>query len=206
MIKFDRGNGVFSDWWWTIDRATIYAVAIIMAVGFVLVMAASPAVAERINLGSFYFVKKQIVFVILAALIIFFLSSKSVVFIRRFAVLGLLGTFFLLLIVEFAGFETKGAKLWINIGGVSLQPSEFVKPFLAVVSAWLLARSHTEANFKGFLFSAILFLIFALMIIRFWYDPNFNLNLGGANFYCGFKFIYCNWLSGFGACWRSFGL
>jgi cell division protein FtsW len=166
MLKFDRGNGIIADWWWTVDRATIYAVAAIMAVGFVLVMAASPAVAERINLAPFYFVKKQVLFVLFSAFIIFFLSSKNIIFIRRFAVLGLMLTFILLLIVEFAGFETKGAKLWINIGGISLQPSEFAKPFMAVVTAWLLARSHTEANFKGFLFSAIIFVVFALMIIK----------------------------------------
>jgi cell division protein FtsW len=172
MIKFNRGNGIISDWWWTVDRISIISLAIIMGIGMMLVMAASPAVAERLKLDSFFFVKKQIIFAIVSAFAIFFLSAKDHIFARRFSVIGLLITLFMLIYVEFAGFETKGAKLWINIGGISLQPAEFVKPFLAVVTAWLLSRSHTEANFPGFLISLILYGIFIGLIVK---QPDFGM-------------------------------
>lgn len=165
MIKLNRGDA-FSNWWWTVDKFVIFAVTIIITAGLFLVIAASPAVAVRIGIAKDSFIIKQIFFVLLSFGVIYFLSTRSVVFVRRFSVLGLLGTFILILIVEFVGFETKGAKQWISIGGFSLQPSEFTKPFMAVVTAWLLARSHIDAKFKGFLFSTILFAIFALLIIK----------------------------------------
>ena len=42
------------------------------------------------------------------------------------------------------GSEIKGARRWINLPGLSLQPSEFVKPTFAVVAAWLFAEQHGQ--------------------------------------------------------------
>ena len=39
----------------------------------------------------------------------------------------------------FAGTEIKGARRWLHVFGFSLQPSEFIKPAFAVVSAWLIS-------------------------------------------------------------------
>jgi cell division protein FtsW len=38
------------------------------------------------------------------------------------------------------GVEIKGARRWVNLPGLSLQPSEFVKPTFAVLAAWLFAE------------------------------------------------------------------
>ena len=55
------------------------------------------------------------------------------------------------------GVEIKGARRWISVPGLSsLQPSEFVKPSLAVISAWLLAQSRTERRAPGYILSTLL--------------------------------------------------
>ena len=43
------------------------------------------------------------------------------------------------------GVEIKGARRWISLPGMSLQPSEFLKPCFAVVTAWLLAEGSAAA-------------------------------------------------------------
>ncbi|MBL4906304.1 MAG: hypothetical protein JKX94_02550, partial [Sneathiella sp.] len=60
MTTFTRlDRSVVGRWWWTVDRWTLVAVGLLLAAGAVMVLAASPAVATRLNLDSFHFVKRQ---------------------------------------------------------------------------------------------------------------------------------------------------
>src|SRR5438270_1356714 len=49
----------FANWWWTVDRLMLAAIAVLMMTGIVLSLAASPAVASRIGLDAFYFVNRH---------------------------------------------------------------------------------------------------------------------------------------------------
>ena len=62
MVTFDRTDqSVFGRWWWTIDRLQLGALAVLMALGTVLITAASPPVAERIGISdTFYFVERHL--------------------------------------------------------------------------------------------------------------------------------------------------
>ena len=48
-------RGPVADWFWTIDRLFMITFILLMGIGFMLSFAASPAVAERLNLDSFHF-------------------------------------------------------------------------------------------------------------------------------------------------------
>ena len=50
-------TSVLGRWWWTVDRWTMAALGALIAIGAVLIMAASPAVATRIGLDPFFFVQ-----------------------------------------------------------------------------------------------------------------------------------------------------
>src|SRR5688572_10215259 len=52
----------YANWWWTVDRLMLAALAVLMLTGIVLSLAASPAVATRIGLDAFYFVNRQAMF------------------------------------------------------------------------------------------------------------------------------------------------
>src|SRR5690606_7049910 len=94
-------------WWWTIDRWFLAAFLSLMGLGIILSFAASPAVAERIGLGSFHFATRQIIFMIpaLAALLsVSFLDARQV---RRLAVVMLGVSLVLMVAVLFVGVEVK---------------------------------------------------------------------------------------------------
>ena len=64
MTTFARTDtSLLGRWWWTVDRWTLGALLSLVAVGLVLTMAASPAVAERIGLDAFHFARRQVAYV-----------------------------------------------------------------------------------------------------------------------------------------------
>ena len=112
-------------------------------------MAGSPPVAKRIGVDAYHFINRQLVFLALASVVMFVVSLLDPVNVRRLAVIGFVIGVVFLVIVPFVGMEVKGARRWIYMSGVSLQPSEFVKPCFAVVTAWLLAEHYKHPGFPG---------------------------------------------------------
>ncbi|RAU22911.1 putative lipid II flippase FtsW [Paramagnetospirillum kuznetsovii] len=165
-ITFGRTDtSTLGRWWWTVDRWSIAALVLLVAVGALLTMAASPAVAERINVQSFHFVRRQFMFLAPALITMVAVSLLSPKQIRRMAVIGLIGTIVLLALVPVLGAEVKGAKRWLNLGGLSIQPSEFVKPMFAVVSGWMFASARIEEGFPGRLIATGLFGVVAALLL-----------------------------------------
>jgi cell division protein FtsW len=152
-------------WWWTIDRWTLLALAILIGFGAVLTMAASPAVAERIGLDGMHFVRRQLTLLPVAVLLIFVISLQSPKTIRRIAVVGF-PLAVTLVALTFTGVETKGARRWINLPGLQLQPSEFVKPTFAVVTGWLLAEGKLRPRFPGPLIAVFLYILVVGLLVR----------------------------------------
>ncbi len=151
-------------WWWTVDRWTLFAVAALIFFGYVMMLAASPAVAERIHVSRDMFIAKQVVFLALAGVVVVATSLLSPRGVRRFAVIGCLVALALTAATLLVGAEIKGARRWIALPGMSLQPSEFLKPCFAVVTAWLLAESKRTRRFPGALIACAIFAVIALLL------------------------------------------
>jgi len=159
-------TSVLSRWWWTVDRWSLAALGSIIAFGAVLTMAATPAVAERLGLEPFYFVKRQLGLLPIALAIMLCISLLSPREVRRVALVAFLGSIVLLLLTFVIGAEIKGARRWINLAGFSLQPSEFVKPTFAVVAAWLFAQQRRQEGFPGDLIAVGLYLLVLTLLLR----------------------------------------
>src|SRR3546814_10381646 len=92
MITFSRTDtSTLGRWWWTVDRWLLIAIGVLIAVGTVLTLAASPAVAVRIGLPSFHFVERQIAFLVPAVLIMIAVSLLDPVSLRLLAVITFAG-------------------------------------------------------------------------------------------------------------------
>src|SRR5215471_1732746 len=123
------------DWWWTVDRAVLAAIFGLMLGGIILSLAASPPVAARLNLDPFHFVNRHILFLaptIAVLLATSFLSPRSL---RRVALVVFLVSLVLVAATPFLGAEIKGARRWLVILGVNVQPSEFLKPAFVILIA-----------------------------------------------------------------------
>ncbi len=138
ISRTDRSG--FTEWWWTVDRVALFAMLALIAIGLMLAFAASPAATGGpLTAGDFRYAAKQVAFAAIAAIILGFSSLLSLRTIKLTAAV----TFALALIgstlVLFTGSEVLGAKRWIDLGWMTLQPSEFLKPGFAVLAASILA-------------------------------------------------------------------
>ncbi len=149
MMSVSRADtSVLGRWWWTVDRWTLAALMALIGFGYVMMLAASPAVAERVMGSSArtLLLVKQVVFLGLAASLMVAVSLLSPRAVRRVAALGCLGALLLTAATLVIGFETKGARRWLNFPLLgTMQPSEFLKPCLAVVAAWMLSQGKAAA-------------------------------------------------------------
>jgi cell division protein FtsW len=136
----------FAAWWWTIDRLCLAAVITVMLGGIVLSLAASPPVAARIGLDPFYFVNRHIMYLVPAIAVMVGVSFLSPRQMRRVALITFVLSFALVVATLFFGAEVKGARRWIVIAGVNIQPSEFLKPSFVVLIAWLFAESARKPD------------------------------------------------------------
>ena len=158
MMTFARTDtSLLSRWWWTVDRWMLLALILLAGFGAVLTMAASPAVAERIGLDPFYFARRQFVFLPLAVSIMVVTSLLTERGMRRAAIVCFGVSMMLMAATPFLGAEIKGATRWIQLGPLSLQPSEFAKPAFAVLSAWMFAEARLDDRFPGYAIATILY-------------------------------------------------
>lgn len=149
-------TSVVGRWWWTVDHWILTAVALLIATGALLTLAASPAVADRIGLDSFHFVRRQFLLLVPAVGLILAVSLLSPRGVRRLAAAGFVISLALVAATLLGGDEVKGARRWLHLGTWSLQPSEFLKPTFAVVAAWMFAASKSSPGFPGNWVSAAL--------------------------------------------------
>ena len=152
-------------WWWTVDRWSLVAIVLLMGLGAILLLAASPAAGERIGLDSFYLAKRQFILLPVALAVLAGVSLSSPRWTRRLAVLGLLGTMLLCAAALLAGSEIKGATRWISLLGFSLQPSEFLKPCFAVTAAWMFAARKDDPAVPGIHIATGLWLLCGALLL-----------------------------------------
>lgn len=131
----------FAAWWWTVDRPMLIALLALMLGGIVMSLAASPPVASRLGLEPFYFVSRHILYLLPALAVLFLTSFIPPRYIRRLALIIFGMSLLLIAATLHVGAEVKGARRWIVLLGINLQPSEFLKPSFVILSAWLFAQS-----------------------------------------------------------------
>ncbi|HWI27337.1 MAG TPA: putative peptidoglycan glycosyltransferase FtsW [Stellaceae bacterium] len=169
FARTDRS--LVAQWWWTVDRWSLAALGVLIGFGSLLIMASSPAVADRIHAGGIhpdglFFVKRYFAVLPAALAVMFVVSLQSPRMVRRIALVGFVISLILLAYTLVGGVEIKGARRWISLPGLSLQPSEFVKPCFAVISAWLFSQYRLREDFPGHWIAIGLYLMIVVLLIK----------------------------------------
>ncbi|WP_153768248.1 putative lipid II flippase FtsW [Labrenzia sp. CE80] len=169
VSRADRSR--VAEWLWTVDHYLLAAFFLLMFGGVVLSFAASPPVAERLGVETFFFVKRQAIYLIPAIGIMLAGSLMTPRMVRRMALAVFVVSVVMLVATLFLGMEAKGSRRWIYIAGFSLQPSEFLKPAFVVLIAFLLSESGRRREVPGVLFAVLLFAMCAALLIA---QPDFG--------------------------------
>ncbi|MBC9179688.1 FtsW/RodA/SpoVE family cell cycle protein [Pseudoroseomonas ludipueritiae] len=179
-------TSVLGRWWWTVDRWTLAALLSLVGFGYVMLLAASPGVAERIGASSRdIFILKQVFFLAAATAVMVSISVMPVKLVRRLALLGCIGALLMTMATLSVGVEIKGARRWLHLPGLTIQPSEFMKPCFAVVAAWLLA----EGRNYGWRAYAAVGALFILIIGTLAKQPDMGMLMVVASVFCAQLFV-----------------
>jgi cell division protein FtsW len=172
MMHFGRTErGLLARWWWTVDHGLLAGLGLLALSGLVFVLASSPPVATRLGFSPLHFAGRHALYLLPAAALLLGASLLSPKGVYRLAV-GLLAlSIAMLALTLLIGPETNGARRWLPIGGLVLQPGEFAKPALVVVVAALLARAPGLGNF------APCALLTGLVVILLLSQPNVGMAL-----------------------------
>jgi cell division protein FtsW len=159
-------TSVVGRWWWSIDRVMLTALILLVGIGYVLALAATPATNIAWSDPRTMVMIKQIVYLAVGAFVMIatsMLDLKQV----KLAALGV-GIIFLILtaFTLVHGVVIDGGRRWIALPGFTIQPSEFLKPALIIATAWLLAERRRTPGFRGMMAALGLNGLVLLMLLR----------------------------------------
>ncbi len=151
-------------------------VVLISLFGILMIYSASNYQAEITYKDEFYFVKKQVIGFLLGVvsmILITLVDYKTIAKFRYF----LISLSFVLLVLVFTplGVENYGAKRWIGIGAITIQPSEISKFAFVIFTAGYFAKSpHRATTFKGVLPIILVGAVTCLLIMV---EPNMSITV-----------------------------
>ena len=165
-------------WWREIDRVLLALVLALMAIGTVAVAAASPASARRLSTVAvriedlhFFMLHLRWQMLGLAAMIAASMLPRDMA--RRTGILLGFAMLAALMLVPLIGMQVNGARRWLNLG-ISLQPSEFLKPAFAIGLAWILSWRVRDPNLPVMRLSLGLMALVAALLMA---QPDFGSTL-----------------------------
>ncbi len=171
MLISRSDRGVLARWWFTIDRPLLSSVLLLMAIGVLISMAASPPVAQRLGLEPFHFFKGQLFYLFFAVGGLLFTSFLDEHWVRRIGFFTFAFALLLMVAAILVGPEIKGAQRWIDIGPISLQPSELAKPSFVVAVSWFLAERAKRPDMPGHIVACVFAAIFLGLLVA---QPDFG--------------------------------
>ena len=154
----------FNLWWKEIDKITFILICILLLIGNILSLSLN---------GNFNIYNKHLLFSILSLFILISLSTFQSKTLRRISLFSLLICILFLIFILFSDYEVKGSKRWLMIFGLSLQPSEFIKPFYFILSSWMIVQGINGKNSYLITLFLSFFFISGLVILQ----PDFGMTI-----------------------------
>ena len=139
--------------------------------------------------NALYYFVRQLLFAGLGLAAMLFASRLPMSIYRRFALLFLGFVLVLLLLVPFIGVKANGARRWLGVGGLTIQPSELAKLAVVLSFSWLICKFRgrmSTVKYGIMPFAGILVVIVALLVL----EPHFSASviiiaIGGVMLFLG---------------------
>ena len=132
------------EWWKEIDKINFILICILLTIGIILSLSLNK---------SFVFFNKHLLFSIFSLFTMIFLSSLDIKILRRLSLFFFIIFTLILFFILFLDYEVKGSKRWLKFYNFTLQPSEFIKPFYIILSAWFIIQGINGR--KSYLFALL---------------------------------------------------
>src|ERR1700741_5130628 len=114
-VRLSRAErSILVDWWFTVDRALLAAILVIVGAGLLLSLAASPSIALKRGLPTFHFVQRHFIFALTSVALLLAVSLLSQASVRRLSLAVLLASLALMAIILVTGTEINGARRWLH--------------------------------------------------------------------------------------------
>lgn len=151
--------------WKNIDLILLSAVTLQSIFGFFTVYSATRQRLLNQGFDQFYYVQRQVGFVLFAAALMLLVMGIGHDWIRERGVYWYAGSLFLLFLVLVIGAVSNGAKLSFDLGPISVQPAELMKvAVLILIAAYTSDSARDEINYRE-LVTAVLILSFPFVLI-----------------------------------------
>lgn len=158
------------------DYILLATIFLLLIFGVIMVFSSSYVMAYKWYGNSFYFFNKQLTYAIIAVIVFAMAMNMDFHFWRKIAIPILIISIFLLFMLYMPGLarSIRGAKRWLMIGPVSLQPSEIAKFALILYIADCLTRKN-EKDISTFMRGILpVFIITVLIFVLIFDQPDFS--------------------------------
>lgn len=160
-----------------IDFSILLVVSALCAFGLVMIFSASYYYAQHYsgaNYDSYYYLKRQIVYLLIGYPVMLLISCINYRLIEKINVLALVVSAILLVVVLVWGKEYNGGKRWLDVFGVSVQPSEIAKFGLIIFMSAYMSRHRAEmSTFRGGMLPMLIVIAFICGLIML--QPNMSM-------------------------------
>lgn len=130
------------------DLSLLIAVVVLSIIGTIFIYSASNYSAKATYNDGFYFVKKQIIGILLGVVVMIFTSNYPYEKLKKFNLIVSIISFIslLLVFVPKIGVENYGAKRWVSLGAFTFQPSDIAKFALILFTAVYFSKKPARAK------------------------------------------------------------
>lgn len=158
------------------DLALFMALFVLAGIGVAMIYSASAVNAMKIYGDSFYFLKKQVLWVIIGFIMLIVIQQVDYRKLQDYTMVMILGSLILLVLVLIpgVGHNVKGSARWLHMGSVSIQPSEFVKIVIIIYIAKMFSSEKNEGHLVRFLVPLIIVAVVFMLIMM---QPDFGTSI-----------------------------
>ncbi len=128
------------------DYSLLFCIIFLTAFGLVMIYSASSYMAQIRYDDASYFMMRQLKIATGGLVLALIISKIDYHFFARFALLGYVLSYVLMIAVSLVGKKVNGKRRWLGVGNLSFQPTEFVKIALILILALVITQMGSKIN------------------------------------------------------------